>query len=294
MNIQGHIVRFGAPLAAIIALSGTAVAANLSPPPVLSPPSAFAYGAAGYSTPFISDICSLTGSNCVIVDSLDSGEDVYAAEALFTPNLIFPNFIAPSVTAFASSNNGLFSEAESILAYNFEVFLPTQLNAIIPLVIDLTASGSVSSSGSTGNDTNAGVAAELSITNPDGTSVAQECIEISISTVGCSGGTSFSLRNSPVNIYANEIYTVDLVADAIDLYEDISMNANIDPSISIDPTSLALYPTAQLDLSPGVVQQPISSSVPEPSSFFLLAAGLIGLRLHLVLFGRAPVAAKAA
>jgi hypothetical protein len=57
-------------------------------------------------------------------------------------------------------------------------------------------------------------------------------------------------------------------------------SASIDPVITIDPTFLADNPGFGLAFSPNIQQEttePTTSSVPEPASIVLVAAGLIGL-----------------
>jgi hypothetical protein len=231
-----------------------------SSPPALSAPSTFAYGAVGYSSSTdVSNTCSLTGANCAVLNSYSG--DTYSASAAFTP---VSNYINPSATATASAAGGLYALGQSTVSYNFEVYIPSQTGSP-PVVTDLTASGSVIQSTTTNvNPSQIINDASVQIGNSNQQFAALYCVGTYEGNPACGQGTpstSFSITNQPVNIYANEVYTVTIGAAAEDLYNDVSLGASIDPFISIDPESLLAYPDAQLVLSPGVVQQ---QPVPAP------------------------------
>jgi hypothetical protein len=276
MNMCRSAAKAGAAISLSVAAAffvpDSATAIGLSPPPVLSPPSTNTVGIVANDSVIISeDNCSNTGANCT---SLGTSNGVgYAAEALFTPNLLFPYFINPSVSAYVSNTQDFNIDVAASVAYNFEVTVPTNNLKLIP--IDLTASGFINDQVPNTNSTIS--IAELYIVNSLGQNVANYCAGSLGGGVACGGSgpikPSFSVVNKPIYIVANQVYTVSIVAFLGPNFGPGILTATVDPFISIDPATLSEYPDSELFLSPGV-QQSNQSVTPVPASWALMLTGL--------------------
>jgi hypothetical protein len=262
-------------LAGVIVVSCSAGATSLTPSPTLSPPSTETLGAIGYSeSSFVNDPCTNAGANCTVAGSY--GGSTYAAQALFMPNLMLTGYVNPSVSAYAASDGSLFSTSIAVVAYNFEVVAPRpSAISIIPVVIDLSAQGSIFQSNAS---TFATEAAILSIADANNNTIASYCLNFYEGQPLCRGTTRnsmFSATKQPINIYANQVYTVTLAASAEVLYNNMYASASVDPFLSIDPITLSADPGAQLFLSPGVQQS--ATPLPAALPLFITGLGMMGL-----------------
>jgi PEP-CTERM motif len=189
------------------------------------------------------------------------------------------------------------------LAYWFEVVNNSTPNTSSPVAIEITASGGISGSASTGapNQTNYGSSAQVNaelqiypgLQPPIFTAQAyadftytvlrdQANISLGATTSNVtidfpnaaifgtlttfSGG--FSLHNDPLTIYTNMPYEV-VMNVSIAGGESDDASAWVDPYIST-PGGYTLY------LSPGIVNG-VPSSIPEPSTWAMMLAGFGGL-----------------
>jgi hypothetical protein len=189
------------------------------------------------------------------------------------------------------------------LDYYFEVVNNAAPDTSSPVTIELSASGGISGTATTGapNNINYGssaqVSAELLITPGPGTTILKELAEadftytvlddqadISLGSTTSnvtidfpnaaifgtvttfSGG--FSLTDQAITIETNTVYEVEL-------YASVAGGESVDASASVDPDIIT--PSGYtLDLSPGLVNG-APSSIPEPSTWALMIAGFAGL-----------------
>ena len=254
---------------------------------MLGPPIAEAFGADSSGGPFgppsgpTAMECDQIGANCVVLNNSFAGGS-YAASALFAPNVVFPNYVNPSVLASASQSSDTTQIcckfADATVEYYFEVYVPTtpsQIPPVIPVVVDLTAKGSVSTTGQSPFGQFAD--AELDIVNSNDLRAYYNCAGGGQSDCGTNPNvSSFSVVNQPLDIYANQLYLVYLNAVVEPTDFNSSVTASVDPFIGLDPSTLALFPDAELILSPGVRQSAVDT-VPEPSTWAMMLVGFAGL-----------------
>jgi hypothetical protein len=181
-------------------------------------------------------------------------------------------FGQPAPTLIVSTQGA----AESIATLNYYFYLNGPTGVVVPIVI----SGAVATNGCGGACTQGLAVAPATVFQNNGSTYSPDlpCLEVSIS---CSSG--FSLDYSAVS---DETYEIELggVAASLEAGQYFGINydeylglpaaVSIDPIISIDPT-FADADQFQLMFSPNVGNSP--TSVPEPPTFALFAAGLIGL-----------------
>jgi hypothetical protein len=186
--------------------------------------------------------------------------------------------ISPFPVVSASSTGG--GIVNATLTYQFEIVGPSYNS------VPTTVSGTTTAYLTNGTDQTRSIAiASVQITNSALEVLdSSACITEFNDDAPCWGWGIAGSFSQNLSLTSNVVYTalISAYANAADPCEIIggcyavSATASADPYIQIDPAFLAANPGYSLVLSPSVGNIPTSSSTPEPTSFGLVAAGLIG------------------
>lgn len=111
----------------------------------------------------------------------------------------------------------------------------------------------------------------------DRSSASVNSTGFSASRGSLSFGTITGTFMAPTDAAGRGIGLVQMNASASDGGSGFGSWAFIDPRFEIDPTYLALNPTAAFELQPGMGNELAMMPVPEPGSALLLSGGMLGL-----------------
>ena len=79
--------------------------------------------------------------------------------------------------------------------------------------------------------------------------------------------------------------------DPVGVDDEGNISASVDPIFEINPAFLAAHPGYSLEFSAGIASPPVSSTIPEPSTWAMLIVGFAGLGFGGWRRGRARAAA---
>jgi PEP-CTERM motif len=215
---------------------------------------------------------SLSGSNCYSGSGPYTGCQTSLATTSATG-------IKASVSGTNTAINGsdvVASASTAIIDYEFAVVGGSAAFVELNITGSVSASASVTSTPLNLNESAA--EGEISYAYEGSSGYQPEFFKVRVNAVGNVNpdpAPASATLNASFSQAVGDIGDVEVYADCSAAYG--ACGATADPVISINPAFLATDPGATLLLSSGIVQKPIVTGVPEPSTWAMMLLGFAGL-----------------